>query len=416
MSNVNDLNKAWIESGHKVEDLQSKVQSMATELVADPKKYSDEDLTAVKNELSQAKQARDFAKTALDNAQDAATAVKDIKKPVAAKPNAHKVFADGIRDLISGKTKFLNLVSSGSDQTKTGDGGLTIPDDIETRINELIRQYDALQPLVNTESVSTTSGSRVIEKFSVMTPLVNLDDETASIGDNDDPQLATVKYTIHRYAGITKATNSLLKDSDEAIITWLTNWIAKKVVVTRNAAIIAALNNAPKKPTIAKFDDVKDLATVQLDPAINKLGSFVTNNSGFAVLNKVKDAMGNYLLQRDPTKADGYVINGRPVTAVSDNWLPDNVDSKGAFVSHPLYFGDYKDGITLFDRENMSLATTTEGGDSFVKDQTWIRVIDRFDVESVDDGAIAAGSFAAIADQTANFPAAAATTNTTSTN
>ncbi len=73
-------------------------------------------------------------------------------------------------------------------------------------------------------------------------------------GDNDDPKLSIIKYTIHRYAGITTATNSLLKDTADNILAWLSQWIAKKVVVTRNAKIIAAMNNAAKKPNLSKFD------------------------------------------------------------------------------------------------------------------------------------------------------------------
>jgi hypothetical protein len=57
----------------------------------------------------------------------------------------------------------------------------------------------------------------------------------------------------------------------------------------------------------------------------------------------------------------------------------------------------------------MSLLTTNIGGGGFEKDQTKVRVIDRFDVESTDSDAFVAGSFSAIADQTANFAASSAT-------
>ena len=78
------------------------------------------------------------------------------------------------------------------------------------------------------ESVTTTSGSRNYEKLSDITPLADLDDETAAIGDNDDPELTLIKYAIHRYAGITTVTNSLLKDTVENIMAWLSTWIARK--------------------------------------------------------------------------------------------------------------------------------------------------------------------------------------------
>ena len=128
---------------------------------------------------------------------------------------------------------------------------------------------------------------------------------------------------------------------------------------------------------------------------------FLTNTSGFTALKKVKDAMGNYLMQRDVKSPTGYVIDGFPVKEVADRWLADN---KG---SHPLYFGDLKQAVTLFDRENMSLLATNIGAGAFEYDVTKIRVIDRFDVQTVDAEAFVPAAFKAIADQTANFAASA---------
>ena len=62
----------------------------------------------------------------------------------------------------------------------------------------------------------------------------------------------------------------------------------------------------------------------------------------------------------------------------------------------------------MFDRESTSLLTTNIGGGAFEKDQTKIRVIDRFDVEPTDKDAFVAGSFSKIADQPASFAASAA--------
>ncbi|WP_033935113.1 phage major capsid protein [Limosilactobacillus mucosae] len=384
---INELNNAWIEAGQKVSDLNEKLNVALMDDSFDQAAFAD-----LKEQRDQAKQRRNALKDQLNEAR-AAEVVKmhdEDKKPLTDSE-------------LSMKDKFVkefkDMVTTGT--SGTGNGGLTIPDDIRTTINTLVRQYASLQNLVRVESVTTESGSRVYEKFSDIKPLASLDDETAAIGDNDDPELTTIKYLIKRYAGITTVTNTLLKDTAENIIAWLSTWIARKVVVTRNQAILAVMNTASKKPTIAKFDDIKDLELTALDPAINATSSFLTNQSGFAVLAKVKNAMGNYLVQRDPTSPEIYRIGGKPVTVVADRWLPD-VSS-----AHPLYYGDFKQAITLFDRENMSLLTTNIGAGAFEKDQTKIRVIDRFDVEQVDGDAYAVGSFTTVADQAANFQASA---------
>lgn len=388
---INKLNDAWITAGQKVSDLDNK---LAIQAMSDDFK-PDDNFKALKEQRDAAKMQRDTLKEQLDEAR------------------ANEVFRMNDKDKkplndkqIDLKDKFVrdfkDMVTSG--KTEAGNAGLTIPDDVQTTIHNLVRQYASLQNLVNVEHVTTPTGSRVYEKFSEIKPLANLDDETAQIGDNDDPELTTIKYLIKRYAGITTVTNTLLKDTAENILAWLSTWIARKVTVTRNQEILNVMDTASKKPTIANFDDIKDLQLNTLDPAIIATSSFVTNQSGFAVLAKVKDAQGRYMIQRDVTNPEQYRIGGKPVTVVADRWLPDISGS------HPLYYGDFKQAVTLFDREDMSLLSTNIGAGSFEHDETKIRVIDRFDVEQVDGDAYAVASFKAVANQEATTPAASGST------
>lgn len=394
--NINDLNEKWVNLGQKVSDLQNKAQ-----LMVDDDAASAEDVADIQTKITNAIAKRDLAHENLVQAQAENIVDDDVKTIVKLTPKENdlkKKFVDNFKGMIQGVPTVVNQINSSTDSGGNAIG-LTIPQDIQTAIHTLVRQYDALEQYVNVESVSTLSGSRVYEKWSDVTPLANLDADDAAIGDNDDPKLVIVKYLIKRYAGISTVTNTLLNDTAENILAWLSSWIAKKVVVTRNKAIIAVMNAAPKKPTIAKFDDVKDMVSTAVDPAVATTSFFLTNVSGFAVLNKVKDAMGNYLLQPDPTQSDVKVIDGKQVKVVADRWLPDVLGS------HPLYFGDLKQAATLFDRQQMSLLSTSIGAGAFEKDLTKIRVIDRFDVVATDTEAFVAGSFKAIADQTANFTA-----------
>lgn len=387
---INELNDAWIAKGQEVSDLNNKLNAAVL----------DDNFT--KDKFAELKEQRDNL-----------TAQRDAIKDQLDEARANEVFRMNDKDKkplndkqIDLKDKFVrdfkDMVTSG--KTEAGNAGLTIPDDVQTTIHTLVRQYASLQNLVNVEHVTTPTGSRVYEKFSEIKPLANLDDETAQIGDNDDPELTTIKYLIKRYAGITTVTNTLLKDTAENILAWLSTWIARKVTVTRNQEILKVLDTASKKPTIANFDDIKDLQLNTLDPAIIATSSFVTNQSGFAVLAKVKDAQGRYMIQRDVTNPEQYRIGGKPVTVVADRWLPDISGS------HPLYYGDFKQAVTLFDREDMSLLSTNIGAGSFEHDETKIRVIDRFDVEQVDGDAYAVASFKAVANQQATTPEASGST------
>ena len=397
--NINDLNEQWVALGQKVSDLQNKAQLMVSDDAT-----SAEDVTEIQTKITNAIAKRDLAHENLVQAQaENIVAEPENKEPLTPKENdLKKIFVNNFVDMVKGKQSIVNQIDSSTDANGNAIG-LTIPQDIQTAIHTLVRQYDSLEQYVNVESVSTLSGSRVYEKWSDVTPLANLDADDATIGDNDDPTLTIVKYLIKRYAGITTVTNTLLKDTAENILAWLSSWIAKKVVVTRNKAIISVMNAAPKKPTVAKFDDVIDMANTSVDPAILSTSFFLTNVSGCNALHKVKDAMGNYLLQPDPSQPQRMLIQGKQVVMVADRWLPSA--GTAAAPVYPLYFGDLKQAVTLFDREQMSLLSTNIGAGAFEKDLTKIRVIDRFDVEATDTEAFVAGSFTAIADQTANFAA-----------
>ncbi|MBT0938925.1 phage major capsid protein [Streptococcus lutetiensis] len=393
---INTLNNLWIEAGHTVEDLNEQINNALND-----DNFSAEAFADLKDKRDNAKVRRDALKEQLVEAQ-AIAAIETPKAPLNDEELEIKdQFINDFKNLVRGNYAQIKNVVSSDETDGAGHAGLTIPKDIQTTIHLLVRQYDSLQEYVNVESVTTASGSRVYEKWADITALAEIDEEGAKIGDNDDPKLTTIKYLIKRYAGITTVTNSLLKDTAENIIAWLSNWIAKKVVVTRNTKIIEAIDKLPTKPTLAKWDDIIDLEA-KVDPAIKPTSMFLTNTSGFTALKKVKNAMGDYLMERDVKSPTGYSIDGFPVKEVADRWLPNKSTAR------PLYFGDLKQAVTLFDRENMSLLATNIGAGAFETDTTKIRVIDRFDVVTVDNEAFVPASFTAIADQTANFQAAAA--------
>lgn len=392
MKTSNELHDLWVAQGDKVENLNEKLNvAMLDDSV------TAEELQKIKNERDTAKMKRDMFKEQYTEARanEIVNMSEEDKKPLT--ENEEEVKANFVKDfknLVRGR--YQNLLDSKTDHSGS-DAGLTIPQDIRTAINTLVRQYDSLQEYVNVENVTTLTGSRVYEKWTDITGLANIDNEAGKIADIDDPKLSLIKYTIKRYAGISTVTNSLLADSAENILAWLSGWIAKKVVVTRNKAILGVVDKLPTKPTLTKWDDIIDLEA-KVDPAIKQTSFFLTNTSGFTALKKVKNALGDYLMERDVKSPTGYSINGFAVKEISDRWLPNA--SSGVM---PLYFGDLKQAVTLFDRQQMSLLSTNIGCGAFETDTTKVRVIDRFDVVATDTEAFVPASFKAIADQKGNI-------------
>lgn len=289
--------------------------------------------------------------------------------------------------------KIMDAMSEKSDE----DGGFTVPQDIQTDIHELRRTDDDLEQYVNVEPVSTLSGSRVFEVDADSTPWDDVD-EGEEFGEEETPKLKQIKYKIKKKGGILKVTRELLQDTAENILGFLNKWIAKKSRATRNAAILKKLAEITtgKEVAISGYDDLKDVFNVTLDPAIASSSIVLTNQSGFNYLDKIKDERGDYILQHDVTDKSKMLLFGvYPIKKVSNKVLK-NVEVKldGNNVStykYPIYMGDLKEAITLFDREKISIELSTEAGDLWAKDQTGIKVRDRFDVQAFDEAAVIKG-------------------------
>lgn len=283
------------------------------------------------------------------------------------------------------------MTEADPDDNGESDGGFTVPQDIQTDIRELRRTENDLELYVNVEPVRTLSGSRVIEVDADSTPWEDVD-EGAEFPEETTPKLKQIKYKIKKKGGILKTTRELLQDTAENILAYLNKWIAKKSRATRNAAILAKLNEitAGKEVAVATFDDFKDVFNVKLDASIAPSSIVLTNQDGFNFLDKLKDGDGNYIMQPDVTDKTKMLLFGRyPIHVVSNKTLKSETDA--ATQKYPVYMGDTKEAITLFDREKITVELSTEAGDLWAKDLTGIKVRDRFDVQSVDEAAVVKG-------------------------
>lgn len=267
------------------------------------------------------------------------------------------------------------------------DGGLLVPSDIQTTINQYKRTLSELEPLVNVVPVSTSSGSRVFEKIATMTPLVNITDLTADIEDMGSPQFENVAYAIKDYAGYMPVPNDLLNDSDQNIIAYLTQWIGKKSVVTRNSLILAILG-AITPTAFADYKAIKKALNITLDPMLAAGAVIVTNQDGFQYLDTLEDGNGKPILQVDVTQPSQKLFAGKPVKVISNTVLATTgTTTKLA----PMIVGNLQEAVTMFERQGHQVASTNIGGTAFRKNRTEIRVIEREDVKSIDTGAVVYG-------------------------
>lgn len=267
-----------------------------------------------------------------------------------------------------------------------GDSSLIVPQDIQTTINGIMRELNDLTQYVRQEVTRTLSGSRVLEADEDITPMAVVD-EYDEIPEEQNPKFTPVTYKLVKRAGFLPLTNELLADTDQNILAYVSNWIARKVVVTRNSLIRNVLATLDKV-TFSDLDGLKKALNVDLDPALSAGAVILTNQDGYHWLDTQKDNEGRYLLQDDPTQPGRRLFKGRPIAVLSNRHFP---TVSGTPDKAPMVVGAFDQLIVHFWRGMFELASTTEGGDAWRRDSTELRAITRDDVVLWDEAAAVYG-------------------------
>ncbi|CAM3355741.1 phage major capsid protein [Paenibacillus taichungensis] len=282
------------------------------------------------------------------------------------------------RSIITAYEKRAALHEGGVTGQTSGDASLIVPQDIQTSINQFMRQFIDLAQFVTVENVTTLSGSRVIEKDAEFVPYPEIG-EFGPISETEAPNFISLLYAVKKRGGILPITNDLLQDSDQNILNYVIDWIGRKAVATRNFLVLGQLATLTKKP-LANLDAIKRVLNITLDPSISERSRIITNQHGFAWMDEQKDANGRYLLVDDITEPGKKIFKGKQVTVVSNRILKtDTVNGTAPFI-----IGDTKQSTVLFNRKFYELASTKEGGDAFKRDSTDLRTIMRQDIKTWD--------------------------------
>lgn len=278
--------------------------------------------------------------------------------------------------------EFKAKLSSGTDE----DGGYIIPEDITTTINELKQTVDSLEQYVTVETVSTNKGQRTLERRADSTPFAPLSEYGTPnpMQEISSPKFDRLGYEIEDYAGFLPVPNHLLADTDQALEAYLRRWIAKKSRATRNYLILEVLDGFDKVD-LGDYKGIKTTLNVDLDPAFAQGALIFTNQDGFNYLDQLYDGKDRPLLQDDPQDATQKRLFGHRVIVLSNKTIATD-EGKAPFI-----IGDLKEAVVLWDRKQMSLDMTKEGGEAWRSNTTEFRAIEREDVTAWDPEAVVYG-------------------------
>ena len=348
-----------------------------------------DEITSITNEVKML-QAKVKAQEAIDAGKkfdENGVEVVDVAIPQAKdeKPTHLHAFLNAVRrKATTADMEVLNALTPAND----ADGGYIIPQDIQTAINTYKRELKSLKDLVTVNQTTMVKGSRVYERIATMAPLVKVSDLAADIADAGSPQFEVVNFAIEDYAGIMSIPNDLLNDTDVNLMNYIAQWIARKSIVTANS-LISAIMSAVSTTAFTDYKAIKKAYNITLDPSLANGAVIVTNQDGYQYLDTLEDGDGKPMLQPSLTDLTKMMFGGKEVIKYNNATLP----TTGTVTKlAPMYVGNFKEAIQLFEKGSYQIDATNVGGTSFIKNQTQVRVIEREDVVAVDTGALIHGT------------------------
>lgn len=263
-------------------------------------------------------------------------------------------------------------------------GGYLVPEEQLNRYLELRRQMIALKD--GCDVVNVTSDSGKMPKGTKEDGKLIAFDELNEI-HQDDIDFGQIEYKIKDYGDIIPVSNTLLADNTFNLMGIIGTRFSRKAVNTENAKILEQMGTKSAS-AIKDWKDLSKAVNVTLDPAIGAVSKIYTNQDGFQWLDEQEDSNKRPLLApslADPTKR---VFRGHIVEVLSNNMLKTDTQKI------PFYVGSLFDFLAFYDRQQLIVAVDSSAG--FTKNATYIRAIERFDVQKKDEEAMASLQFTVV--------------------
>lgn len=280
------------------------------------------------------------------------------------------------RSLDEQEKKFVNTAGTpGQVEGTPGKGGYIVPEEQISILREYRRANLALRSFCGYQTVSTDSGKRPTMS-SEKGKLIAFD-ELNEI-HQDDLDFGQVAYKIASYGDIIPVSNELVDDNNVNLMEVIGRRFAVKSINTENDKILAKL---PTSATpITDYKGIIKALNTKIDPMQAISAVILTNQDGYDYLDELTDSMGRPLLTRSLADPAMSVFRGKMVIPVSNEILATKT------AGMPFYVGSMTEAVAFFDRQQVAIRASSEAG--FTKNATYVRAIERFDVQADDPGAM----------------------------
>lgn len=302
-----------------------------------------EKANALFDEIEILKSELEAEKKALENDKIAAGQKFDERKSEKGKEtNSTEKFANDIKLLATKK------LSEGVND----DGGYTVPEDIQTKINQYKTADFSFEDYIDKENVTTAKGSRIYQKKTDVTGFSKVD-EGSDFAEIAEPKFEKQTFEITEKGGVLAVTNSLLRDTAENIENVIVEWFAKNRRATINNDVLTLLATKTKTAITDVVKGLKKVVNVTLGAAYASTSKIYTNDDGVDLLDNLVDTNGRPLLNPIPTepKKLQLSVGARVIEIVN---VPNSV-LKTTGKKIPFVVGDLHEAIKRFDRQSLEI-------------------------------------------------------------
>lgn len=272
------------------------------------------------------------------------------------------------------------------------DGGNLLPQDFMAELNR------DLQDLVVMRRVARIVPMR---RNTMVIPRVTTAVKTYWTAENASKTTTTAQFTqdtltAFKLAAILYASDELIEDSTSMggfdIVRMIINLFAESISMIEEDAFgqgngttaplgIETARAATTFASIAaagqNFDDIIRLEYA-LKAQYRANAAFIAHDQAVRNMRLLKDGNNRYLWQDAVAPGQPATFHGYPVYTM--NTVPHTV----------IYFGDWKRGYWIGDRQQMTVKITQDSETAFTKDQTAIRVVERVGAQVVNPSALKA--------------------------
>lgn len=250
------------------------------------------------------------------------------------------------------------------------DGGFTVRPEMETAIDETLREVSPMRQICSVRQISTGSLKKLVNQHGTATGWVG---ETDSRPQTAGANLSELEFPVMELYAMPAASQALLDDSFVDIGAWLAGEVELEFAAQEGAAFISGDGSKKPRGIIGGYQVVAENAyawgklayvptgaaggfasTNPADALVDLYHSpksayrtnanWIMNRKTMSTCRKLKDGQGNYLINMS-FRTDGPVqeMLGRPVVEMPD--MPDIAAN-----SFPIAFGDFQRGYLIVDR------------------------------------------------------------------